>query len=38
VELADGLGRKIVLNIGHSFFQRSGTLGGNFVTKKDDLG
>jgi hypothetical protein len=35
---ADGLGRRAVLKMGHSFFQRSGTLGGNFVSEEGDLG
>jgi hypothetical protein len=37
-ELAGGLWRVAVLEVGHSFFQRLGTLGRYLVTEKGDLG
>jgi hypothetical protein len=37
-ELTGGLGSLAVLEMGYSFFQRLGTLGGHLVTKEGDLG
>jgi hypothetical protein len=37
-ELTGGLERVAVLKMGHSSFQRSGTLGGHLVTEEGDLG
>jgi hypothetical protein len=34
----DGLGRRAVLKMDHSFFQWLGTFGRNFVTEESDLG
>jgi hypothetical protein len=37
-ELTGGLGRETVLEVGYSFFQRLGTLGGQLATEEGDLG
>jgi hypothetical protein len=37
-ELTGGLGRVAVLEAGHSFFQKLGTLGGHLITEEGDLG
>jgi hypothetical protein len=37
-ELTGGVGRGAVLVMGHSFFQRYGTLSGHLITEEGDLG
>jgi hypothetical protein len=37
-ELTSGLWRMTVLEMGYSFFQRLGSLGGHLVTEEGDLG
>jgi hypothetical protein len=38
MELTSGLMRGVVMEVGHSLFQRLGTLGGHLLTEEGDLG